>query len=214
MASKSKRLKRIAEVAPGCIDNYGRKTLLLVGRPTHCIFATAVGVEICRQLGIDANPMSVEVSVLNMRMYDWLSSGKIGERPDDAWGVGVVNRNVAWHEENGNELDTPRLRDGNDLGGWSGHLVAEVPRLGFLDLNSGPFSRSEKSMMIPDGLFYRGESLGSEFIGFGLGGYDGSVLLYRRSDVSAVSERWKISSDWLNREEYAGDLAREIITKL
>jgi|TARA_Y100000296_G_scaffold85495_1_gene121588 hypothetical protein len=207
MSSKSKRLERVAAVAPRIIS--GSEDVRKSGG--HCIFATAVGLAVCRSYGIDAQPMSVEVGAMNGEMYDWSLSGRlVADRPDSAWGVGVMNDQEEGQYEVFNRMSHS----------WDGHLVIEVPKVGFLDLNSGIFSRPERQMIVPEGFFLplamlKSTKLSSAFTGFQLlGKTDQAIMMYRRSAPGTVSEKWKESGDWLRRKEYAGDLARKIIKEM
>jgi len=191
---------RIAEVTPGCIAASGRARTV-----SRCIMATKIGLEVCKRFGIEAHPMSVEAMAMNASMVEWINSDKdIKDRPDEAWSVVSVNEPPP---EGSNVMLTKQEN------GWSGHLVIEIPSLGFMDLNSGQFMRPHKSIFIPDGFFWAtelprnlSESQGSwlvfqipgDFVHEGNGRTAKCAMLwYRRSEPSAISEAWRTSPDWL-----------------
>ena len=146
--------------------------------------------------------MSVEALAMNAEMVEWMNSGKdIKDRQDAAWGVGVTN-------------DPPPEGIGVVLrkqkNGWDGHLVIELPGLGFMDLNSEQFMRPEKGIFVPNGFFWATElpldpsgpqlffRIGGDFVHEGDGRTAKCAMLsYARSKPSATSEAWKTSPDWL-----------------
>ena len=167
--------------------------------------ATKIGLWVCKHFGIEARPMSVEAMAMNAPMVEWINSGKdIKDRPDEAWGVGVMNE----HPPEGIGVVLSKQENG-----WSGHLVIEVPGLGFMDLNSEQMMRPHKSIFVPSGFFWATElprnlsgpqrdglffQMPGEFVHEGDGRTAKCAMLwYRRSEPSEISEEWTTSPDWL-----------------
>jgi hypothetical protein len=198
MPSKTKRLRRIVEVAPAVIADS-----CIMRQRNHCIAATAIGIAVCNRFGIEALPASVEVGAFNAPMIAWLQSGLgIEDRPDEAWGVGVRN-------------------EATNTDGWDGHLIVELPGFGFMDLNSGQMSRPLKHLFVCDGVFVPSElNCLEEFVFRPHGEFvheDGSrvkaaIMTYRRSSPGTVSEAWKASPDWLRGTTELGDVVDLIVS--
>jgi len=196
MPSKTKRLRRIVEVAPAVIADSG-----VIKHRNHCIAATAVGIAVCERFGIEALPASVEVMAMNDEMLAWLESGLgIEDRPDEAWSVGVANENT-------------------HTAGWDGHLVVELPGLGFMDLNSGHMSRPLKNLFVRDGVFvpYELDGFESPPLVFRPDEDDGrrvksAVMVYHRSSPGAVSEAWRTSPDWIRGTANLGNVVDQIVS--
>ena len=181
--------------------------------------ATKIGIAVCRHFGIEARPMSVEALAMNAEMVTWIESGEnIQNRPGAAWGVGVAN-------------DSPPEGSGVILrqqkNGWNGHLVIEIPGLGFMDLNSGQFMRPNKGIFVPPGFFWATElpeDLKGPQLYFQIGGTwvhegDGrtakcAMLSYRRSKSGAVSEAWQTSPDWLRGTADLDEIIFDIIANV
>ena len=163
--------------------------------------------------------MSVEAMAMNASMVEWINSDKdIKDRPDEAWGVGVMNEQPP--EGIGVVLSKQEY-------GWSGHLVIEVPGLGFMDLNSEQMMRPKKGIFVPSGFFLATElprnlsGPQSDGLFFQMPGEfvheeDGrtakcAMLWYRRSEPSAISEAWKTSPDWLRSIGDLDEVVADII---
>lgn len=90
----------------------------------HCINGSRVAVEVLRNFGIRATPISVRMMVFNRTAFELHVAGvPVGAWPDWAWSVGV----------------DPALGM-SALGRWNGHLICEG-RGWTLDLSAGQFHR-------------------------------------------------------------------------
>lgn len=157
----------------------------------RCIFATAVGIEALREVGVSAVPLSVRMVALNAAMRRWLESGLAGgEAEGRRLGAFMVETDVSGVAE---------------PGAWCGHLVLHVPASGVLvDLDLGQASRPERGLVLPPAVAFPWLSGASRNW---QASEDGTVLGYEARDDAG----WRVAPDWWRRDAFFRDAVGAVV---
>lgn len=153
----------------------------------RCILATAVGVDVLADFGIDARPLSVDVWVVNAAWLAWQDDPTPGvSQPADAW---MLAGGV------GQPKDAPSQAPlvPKSLKPWDGHLVVEVPSSGLLlDLDLRAMTRPTKGIILPDAAAFTWDGLSGTYE---IPGGGAIRYLAQRGDRS-----WEQANDWKRKD--------------
>lgn len=175
---------------------------------THarCVATTRLGIETLARFGIAAEPLPVNVRVLNAAAAQWCADGMPG-------GDEEMQRRGGWM------LGGAGMRDGaayrpttRPIVGpaWNGHLVVLVPDRGvMLDLDARQFCRPERGIVVPDALLMPWHPEGQVATA-----PNGLVMTYepRRDPLTgAFDHSYTDAPDWLRRHD---DLVRALESRI
>lgn len=152
-----------------------------------CILATAIGIDVLKEFGIEARPLSVQVDVVNRAWLD----GDVAA----AWRL-----SAGYPPEEAAKMLAPRTNVPTSP--WDGHLVIElVGRAALLDLDLKQMARPRHRIVVPPVGWFEGWN--------GTAGEwplaDGGRIFYRakRDDVAS----WGGARDWWDRAKRADSVA-------
>lgn len=167
-----KALRRVVEEAPRV---FARMPLTR----SRCVFATAVGVEALRELGVAAEPASVRTVLFNAAMRAWLEEGSPGGEEE------AIRRGGYVLETEKNDADPIDWTAGR----WRGHLV--VRAAGHLvDLDLQQMNRPQRGIRVPDAAAFAWPE-GSERRSYELPG--GLLLGY---ELLPADRSFELVGDW------------------
>lgn len=136
----AKIITRMVDFGPTVLKNYTKT-------PNHCIAATAVGVSVLVDLGVEAYGLSVRMALAN-KVWSDDNKRREGQPMTEA---DAVRLQMA----GGWVLDTNPSGSDDDVVDpeqWPGHVVIYLPHHGdggFIDLNFGQFNRPAKNIRVP-----------------------------------------------------------------
>lgn len=107
--------------------------------PDYCINGTWICCEVLRRFGIEARPVSVQLTAANKIWLEKLQA-------NGGWPNGKAESD-AWAAEGGYALAVGRMSPETELK-WNGHLVAAACGL-LVDVAAGQFSRPQHKIEIP-----------------------------------------------------------------
>lgn len=122
LRQKEKLLRDVGRLAGPILDRHLRVD--------SCLNATRILLEVLRELGFSARPLSVKAFAYNAVYVRRLSAGLDPMDDPRAWGVAIETRVAAGT-------------------GWPGHLVTLVENRWLLDGSASQFDRPHKSIHVP-----------------------------------------------------------------
>lgn len=156
--------------------------------PSRCILATAVGVAVLQEFGIQAQGVSVRVDLFNKAFVDWKEGGEPGGYPG-AEAAGGYMLSAGYSPD---ELPANTVINQYPAGrGWDGHLVMGLTLAGedlIVDLDLQQMNRPARGIQVPDAAVFawkNGQATGR------LPG--GHVIAYAASPGNTT---WQTAPDW------------------
>jgi hypothetical protein len=172
-------------------------------RPDSCIAMTAVAVEVMRYFGYDANPLNVEVLIVNRAWREALERGEFDptvKLPDALFEAGAYGLGLGVESQR-----LEKLARGEEAGG---HVVAVVDRY-LVDLSLDQASRPQHGIDLAPRIFEFDGVVTPEERAWTYALNDGACFVeYKlRPDI----QTWRDSPDWrFCKKRYADQIGRII----